>query len=225
MPAPDEEWVPEWKNKEPSSENPDADVACEEITLSHILHIAEGETLKYQNKIIHFQSLTNCEGALEFRNCVLHYNETENADEIKLTSTASLSMQNCTIINHGYDKHFFLDASEIQNEVRITNCEFVNCCWFLEFGDSLAVKQCRIVNAGENFISGRYYRNGSATITECEFLLIAEPEFFPKESGMSTKSIISCHKAEMTQCSVQGQLKILSSSNAAEGFGLAPWNL
>lgn len=210
LPAPDEEWVPEWKNKESSSENPDADVACEEITLSHILHIAEGETLKYQNKVIHFRSLINCEGSLEFQNCVLHYNETENADEIKLTSTAALSMGNCTIINHSYDEHFFLDASEMVNEVRLTNCEFVNCCWFLQFGNNLTMRQCKIVNAGVNFISNCA---GKATITECEFCLIAKPDFFPEESY---KDAISCSEAEMSRCSVQGPLKISSTASAAE---------
>lgn len=212
LPAPNEDWIPEWENKESSSEDPGADVAREEITLSHILHIAEGETLKYQNKIIHFQSLTNCEGSLEFQNCVLHYNETENADEIKLASTAALRMQNCTIINHGYDEHFFLDASEMKSEARFINCEFLDCCWFLQFTGSLSMRQCKVVNAGENFISSY---PGKAAITECEFLQIAKPDFFPEENYYHY-NVISCSEAEMSQCSVHGPLKISSATNAVE---------
>lgn len=109
-----------------------------------------------------------------------------------------------------YDEHFFLDASEMVNEVRLTNCEFVNCCWFLQFGNNLTMRQCKIVNAGVNFISNCA---GKATITECEFCLIAKPDFFPEESY---NDAISCSEAEMSRCSVQGPLKISSTASAAE---------
>lgn len=215
MPSLDESWNPEQEQLKPGDDSDSSqETTYEELTLSYILNIAKGETLKYQNKIIHFQSLMNCEGALEFHNCVLHYNETSNTNEIKLTSTASLSMQNCTIVNHGYDKHVFLDASEAENEIRFTNCGFSRCCRFLKFGKMLLMKQCKTVDAGEGFISyGHQFQSSKAIIAECEFLFIAKPSFFPEKSW---DAVISCDAMEMSQCSVQGQLKIPSASALEE---------
>ena len=81
---------------------------------------------------------------------------------------------------------------------------------FLQFGNNLTMRQCKIVNAGVNFISNCA---GKATITECEFCLIAKPDFFPEESY---NDAISCSEAEMSRCSVQGPLKISSTASAAE---------
>lgn len=184
----------------------------EEITISHILHIQPGETRLYQNKIIHFQAMVNCEGGMVFDNCVLHYNESDASDEIKLTATASLMMQNCTVINHGYDKHFFLDAAQCTEEIRMERCKFVNCCWFLDAGGGVRIEQCKMVDIGSYFIDQHYYGDNKCVITACEFSFLQRPAFFPEKDS---DDIITCTIVEMSQCTVTGTLQ-LSSASAAE---------
>lgn len=186
----------------------------EEITLSSIVHIPAGEQLTYRNKIIHLQTLINCEGQLVFDSCVLHYGEIESADEIKLSKTASLSMQQCTIENHSYDDRVFIDATAVTAEIRFDNCEFINCSNFLHTDRSdLVISHCRTINAGENFASGM----NKTSIFDSEFLFCNEAP--PNKKG--GRYVLQSKRLEMSECFVKGTQQITATGQLGESFNQA----
>lgn len=211
LPEPGEDWTPEWAEKnapdDPTPETPE----LSEITISSIQHIAPDETRTYRNQIIHFQARVNCEGTLEFDSCVLHYNESENADEISLTGTASLTMRKCTVINHGYDEHFFLETKSGEKELLFENCEFISCCYFLSSSRNVNFIQCKMVDIGDNFLSCPYH---ATVLKECEFLFLQRPVFFPEHNQ---RDLISCDTAKVSQCVLKGPFQI-STPEATEEF-------
>lgn len=128
----------------------------EEIKISHIMHIKQGEVCRYQYKIIHFGAPIECEGSLEFDCCVLHYGESEIADEIKLTGEATVSMTHCTVENHSFDEKFFLDISSNDTALPASfdSCTFINCSYFLNTDNVFSFKNCEMKNIGDRFIYG-----------------------------------------------------------------------
>lgn len=51
-------------------------VELEEIYIDSILHIPHGQNRVFKNNIVHIRAYINCEGHLEFNNCVIYYNST-----------------------------------------------------------------------------------------------------------------------------------------------------
>ena len=84
------------------TEEPVEPAELEPVTLQDTWIVGEGESVRFQNKIIHLSSpIVRCEGSLEFVNCVIHYGETADADGINLNAAATLRMRQCTVICHG----------------------------------------------------------------------------------------------------------------------------
>lgn len=84
------------------TEEPVEPAELEPVTLPDTWIVGEGESVRFQNKIIHLSSpIVRCEGSLEFVNCVIHYGETADADGINLNAAATLRMRQCTVICHG----------------------------------------------------------------------------------------------------------------------------
>ncbi len=164
----------------------------EEITISTITHIGEGESCIYKNKIIHFKAPIECEGNLVFDTCVLHYGETENPDEIEFTRTASLTIRNCSVENHSVDERFFINASKIRTAIRVEQCTFVNCCYFIDCYQPVHMYECRAINPGRHFL-----KNGHAEceIDHCDFLFRDVPEKFRG----NLHEIINCYRIHLSE--------------------------
>lgn len=170
----------------------------EEITISSITHIGEGESCIYKNKIIHFKAPIECEGDLVFDTCVLHYGETEDRDEIEFTKTASLTIKNCSVENHSVDERFFIDASRIQTAIRIEQCTFVNCCYLMDCYQPIYMLYCRVINPGRYFL-----KNGHAEceIDHCDFLFRDVPEKFKG----TLHEIIACWQLHLSESLVRSE--------------------
>ena len=183
----------------------------EEITLSEPIHIAQGETCTYRNKIIHFRAAMECEGTLEFDACVLHYGEAPGAGQIHMTETASLSMRQCVIENHSYEERMFVDAENIEASIVFDCCKFLNCCSFLNSGKELALNQCKLDNPGKYFVKGR--RDALITMADCEVLFRTPPAFLTEaytRSEYSNEAIIAGASLRISMSLIKGDVQLFS---------------
>ncbi|WP_313638879.1 hypothetical protein, partial [Paenibacillus sp.] len=141
----------------------------EEIHISSILHIPQGETRCLQNKIVHISAYINCKGNLEFENCVIYYNETEASDEITLAKGANLKFSQSTIICKRIDKRPFIQGKG-NNAISLFQCELQDCSYFIEgeVDSSILMNQCRLMNPGIDFMKGSWNKI-EGEITECSF--------------------------------------------------------
>ena len=180
----------------------------EEITISNIVHIQSGESRVFRHKIIHMQAIIHCEGSLEFDTCVIHYGEQDTTDEIKLTNATSFVMQNCTIINHSYDKSFFIEATRTASTLVFEKCEFINCCALLHTNSAISMNSCNIVNPGGYFI---HQDNEIATISNCKFRFEDYPSFMMDSWKRGNRIIYTYGEARISECTFIGDLRISSA--------------
>lgn len=185
-----------------------ADISrLEEITLSGIIHINQGETCTYKNKIIHFQASMECEGTLEFDTCILHYGEVPDVGQIVMTETSVLSVNQCTIENHSFENRMFIDAFSIYTGISFTNCEFLNCASFLRTERTLVLDSCGLKNPGINFISSY---EGDVRLTNCNVSFRTLPDFLlnQQSDSMGADYIISCQYLHLFSCDVKGSIQL-----------------
>lgn len=184
----------------------------EEITLSGIIHIDQGEACTYKNKIIHFQASMECEGTLEFDTCIIHYGEIPGSGQIVMTKTSSLSVCQCTVENHSCGERMFIDADRIQTGIAFTNSEFLNCCFFLRTQDELALTHCKLSNPGKDFVIACNCLDKKETvITDCDFLFLDTPAFlYDCRDRLHDQHIICCDILRLSSCYVKGNLQLNS---------------
>ncbi|MCA1055199.1 hypothetical protein LCM10_09385 [Rossellomorea aquimaris] len=166
-------------------------IELQEVTISSILFIPPGERKLFKNNIVHISAYLNCEGHLEFENCIIHYNETDASDEITLSEGASISFSNCQVNCHGYDQNSFIQAKG-ENEILIKNTELNNCNHFLQLNGEalLEIKNCCLFSPDENFISSTSWGEvvtGQISDTAIHFLKNIDREsntFFGARDGI-----------------------------------------
>lgn len=206
----------------------------EPVTLPDTWIVGEGESVRFQNKIIHLSSpIVRCEGSLEFVNCVIHYGETADADGINLNAAATLRMRQCTVICHGeQEKMLFNMGNKPKTTSLFRDCKFIRCKKFLvgvgdfrgckfescaEFfstswiGKSL-FEACVFDDPGEDFIHTGYYDDVTVTFRACRFKL---PQAQDKMQG--NPSILSAGKSplvRMERCIVRGPLAFSTEEKA-----------
>ena len=167
--------------------------ACEEITIQSILHIEHGETLRYQNKVVHLQSLIECEGTLEFNNCEIHYGETEYPPEINLPLGAMMVMNGCTVVCHQDDGHTLINATT-EELIKFNHCVFDGCANFIN-AHIVEMLRCKISNASECFVCAP-----KASFYKCDFV------FEKGSDSIYEKGIVHCSKElQMSECSINGK--------------------
>ena len=178
----------------------------EEITLSGIMQIKEGETRAYRNKVIHVQAVIDCAGTLSFDGCIIHFREPGTPCGITLSKTASFQMEGCRVETHSVDKSMLIKAGKMESPILIKECELKGCCYFvgtLEGALDVALENCIIVNAGINFIATSGYYGGNCKIDGCRFVFTNGP--FKKEEGTKLDdSIILGDKILLTECTIKG---------------------
>lgn len=140
-------------------------VELEEIHINRILHIPSTEEKIFNNKIVHISAYINCEGHLEFHNCIVYYSETKESDEITLSEGASITFSNCEVNCLSTDKNPFIQAKG-KNEISLINCELNDCSHFLSMNiDSrLDIMNCVIHSPGEDFIKADGWRDDELPI-------------------------------------------------------------
>ena len=218
------------------TEEPVEPAELEPVTLPDTWIVGEGESVRFQNKIIHLSSpIVRCEGSLEFVNCVIHYGKTADADEINLNAAATLRMRQCTVICHGEQKKtLFNMGNKPKTTSLFRDCKFIRCKKFLvgvgdfrgckfescaEFfstswiGKSL-FEACVFDDPGEDFIHTGYYDDVTVTFRACRFKL---PQAQDKMQG--NPSILSAGKSplvRMERCIVRGPLAFSTGEEAGQ---------
>ena len=148
----------EWYVYEEESKTDDNVPEIEVLTINNMLHIANGETVTYQYKEIHLNSLINCFGVLQFDNCVIVYNENENSDEITLNDCAELHAINCVFRCKNIDDNYFITLAD-NCCVTFEKCVFVDCSYFLQAqkkGSTLSITESELINC-DAFLKCGYY--------------------------------------------------------------------
>jgi|GEM_PF-2679379 len=157
--------VPENNAKEPTNNINSQEI--EDAFISVILQIPADETKVFSYKNIHISSYINCEGRLEFDNCVIYYNESSSVDEITLAKCGSISFKSCTIICLDYDKTEFITGAG-SNKISFENCVFENCSQFLTASVSeFQMMNCQIVNCYGGFININLESSATSNISDC----------------------------------------------------------
>lgn len=185
----------------------DTSIEREYLKISGIIPVTAKKV--YENKDIHFSSaIIECSGALEFRNCTIHYNE-DNGSRINLKEDASLSIFGCTVICHNRgseinsnssNRHSFISTcASSECKAIIRHSTFVDCVDYIDghfssihFSDNECMDCCR------NFLHINLLENGESLIRDCDFVFAAEPAFKPISSKWRSSSscigISDCHK-------------------------------
>ena len=217
------------------------------VTLPDTWHIGAGQTVRFENKIIHITSpIIRCEGSLEFINCEIHYAENPEADCISLSKDSSVHMKYCTVICDGETEKWLFNVPEIQETVSIEHCYFYNCTRFLLSRGSCTFRYCSFSGCSEflrtrseniftftgnpiecefsncNIVTpGEEFVDDSDSVklSACEILLI----YRAKTSSKSGTRFIRGSNIDIFQCKVQGNLRFSSAEEAAglkELYGL-----
>ena len=190
---------------------------CEEIVLSSIIHIQRGETYLFENRIIHVQSFINCEGSLEFRNCIIHYGEDNQFCEIKVGVKASLSMEECTIVGHSFfNNGSFINIESTENPANFTGCKFMNCGSFLHTLNQVIFQSCTVINYGVAFVDAKHchHEHNDVIIKESSFIIDNPPSFILHAPGYENRSIIDAKRILIANCTITGGLQIQSVEDA-----------
>ena len=151
------------QSTEENNQNPETS-SVEEITISNILHITAEQTVEYQNKIIHFSAPIKCDGTMIFESCEIHYGEADVPGEVELSSGAFLTMRDCTVKCHSYNKRYFIDAVRCVSEISFANCQFENCSYFVRSYHNIKVQNCTIQAPGNEFINNQYAIHNSCSL-------------------------------------------------------------
>ena len=221
-------WLPTWKtiepeNNEAAQQDTDTDTAessfYEILTISSPIHIKPDETLTYNHKEIHFSSMIHCEGMLKLSSCIIHYNESEKADEIRISDTGNIVAENCQFKCHGYDNHYFIDIQDISSkeeakEVLFSNCMFEDCHYFIRLSKRLKFNACTIKNPGLNFV----YGDSSTCTIENSNIESDMLQYLPEHTNSLSDSQIYSFCVNLINCQIRG------SAETAQKYATNPDN-
>lgn len=189
---------------------------CEEIVLSSIIHIPQGETYLFENKIIHVQSFINCEGTLKFYNCVIHYGENKQPCEIKINNKADISLTKCRIEGHSHLDRSIFFKFESKSTVHFSSCYFLNCCSFIKTTTQVVFEDCVVKNFGVGFIDSTscYKEEEAVIIQDTTFVTDNPPEYIINTQEYRNDRIIEAKAIKLMNCTMIGTLRIESADEA-----------
>lgn len=163
----------------------DSEVPPQEMTdyyISSILQVQAEETKIFSYKIIHINTYIQCNGKLEFNNCIIYYNESESANGISLEDGSSISFKNCSIICLEYDKtdaHFITSRSVNSVQIIFENCSFENCFNLIKASSlkKFKMNDCNILNCYGEFIEVYLSTSAACSITGCSIIENKSPKY------------------------------------------------
>lgn len=164
------------------------EVDLQKESILTITQILPGKTKLYKNKEVHLEAYINCEGNLEFKDCVIHYNGNGMSYGINLAEGACLSVSNSLVICKGVNETPFISGSE-NNKIRLEATVFRNCVSFLEAQEcrDFHMTGCEVINGFDKFISLTMKKGskGCCEIEENKIVLENMPDFYHdiKEQG------------------------------------------
>jgi hypothetical protein len=153
---------------EEADEAGEEEMEMTDVYISNMLQVKTGEVKKFQYNNVHIGALINCEGDMEFENCVIYYNESDASDEITLSKNSSITFKNSVIICKDYDKSVFIKGEE-NNTYLFENCTFLDCSKFVK-GDSVAkfiMQKCEVKNCYDGFVNITLNRYSDCDVSGC----------------------------------------------------------
>lgn len=126
----------------------------EVVDITNMVQVAPGQTVKYEHKELHFASMVNCSGSLEFDNCVIVYGEKNVADEISINN-GEMHATNCTFICKGVDTTPFITLEE-GSSAAFDSCTFIDCSYFCKSDSDqlVSITNCQLFNCSACFFEG-----------------------------------------------------------------------
>ena len=188
-------------------------IEYEDMTLSGILHIPQGEIYQFENKNLHVQSIIDCEGILKFRNCTIHYGENDQLCEIKVKESGYITMEDCTIEGHSSSEQFFIKVDANCGITELLNCQFLNCSCFMYVCNAFLLQRCYIKNAGGKFIESHSW-NEAGTIKNTTFEDEDLPDFILHSRARYQERVVSCRNLIIESSSFTGTLQISTAEEA-----------
>ena len=135
----------------------DSDISIEdleEINLSTMVRIENGEVTCFKNKIVKVDTNINCQGNIEFTNCVIYFNERKGS--ITLSNGASFVANNSSFVCKGRKEYAFInDEGENQIQlIKFERCGFFDCSNFVHLcnAEKLEIIDCKLYNCGSDFV-------------------------------------------------------------------------
>lgn len=143
-----------------SSIDPDKE-KLEDYIVSEMLHIQNGEVKEFVSKKLHINSIVNCEGRIEFNNCIVYYNDSDHTSKVKLGDSATLEAKNCIFVCENKDTRHFISAEPKAASVKFENCDFRDCSYFLNcYLDVFQLNNCKLLNCACGFIETGAHDDG-----------------------------------------------------------------
>ena len=126
--------------------------ALTEVTLSSIMQIKENEVKTFSYNTIHINTNINCAGTLNFKHCVIYYNDIGSPSGIQLEGTSNISFFNCKIIMNEEREVNFITGEA--NAFKIKNSTFKYCSKFcdIRIQESFSMDTCYAYKCYKYFI-------------------------------------------------------------------------
>ncbi len=216
------EWIEEFNDLEEEDENQESDfVVFEDITISSMMNITEGETLEYRNKNIKIESLIHCLGTLVFENCNITYNvaNTNKNSEIIVENNATLIANNSTFICQSKTKKAFIN-SKGRSLIYFDHCKFIDCNYFV--GSSIkefTLVNSEMINCGDSFadIYGLYYSDKITCHIEGNIITNEVLQSFNKPNRRENIVLFKIYSISKESSVITNNL-VIQHSNFKDGF-------
>ena len=154
------------------------------IDINHILRIPSGEVKYYENSEIHIKSFVKCDGSMEFKNCIIYYNEVAGGFNITFADKASVVIENCQIICKGSAEKFFIESDHAgyhpSLNASVKNSCLKDCVKFLCGNGKISFDRCSFENCIQDIVNC----DGDFLMRDCSYSWNADiAPFVDKSNG------------------------------------------
>lgn len=140
------------------------------VDIDRILHVSLGEEKHYENSEIHINAFVKCEGSMEFKNCIIYYNEVAGGFNITLANNASMVIENCKIICKGTAERSFIECGSNQIISVKYSC-LKDCVRFLNASSAkISFERCSFENCIQDVVNCY----GDFLMQDCSYLWNAD---------------------------------------------------
>ena len=163
----------------------------EDYCISNILQVPSEEIKKFINKNITLRAYINCEGTLEFENCIITYNDDLKHYKIELAKNAELHIKNCIIRCKGFDKESFI-ISNGSNKIKLEQSTFEDCsnflvCEYYNDANDITIENNKFQNCAGNVF---YLANDDRAVFNHNFVIVEKFAEFNDLENSDMKGIM-----------------------------------
>lgn len=176
---------------ENNCQSSDSESKLENYCISNILQVPSEEIKKFINKNITLRAYINCEGTLEFENCIITYNDDLTHYKIELAKNAELHIKNCIIRCKGFDKESFI-ISNGSNKIKLEQSTFEDCsnflvCEYYNDANDITIENNKFQNCAGNVF---YLANDDRAVFNHNFVIVEKFAEFNDLENSDMKGIM-----------------------------------